>query len=1111
MANVPTTQNQLSVAELYVGILGRNPDPAGFGFWVQQEANGATQNQIAVGFSNSPEFIGTYAAYTPAQAVNQMYLNIFNRTADTAGATFWTGQISTLVTQGYTSLQAYAIVASSMVTSAYNQGSGTTDGLTAYNKVNAAIAAGTSTPSTTYTLTTNTDVASATNFYGVVNGTTATTFTPGDTLTGTGSNATLTLADSGNAALTTALVSPGGASLSNVVNLTINGNNTGTVSTAGSLFAGVTNVTINEGSTFALTAGAAQNVNLNLSAGAATASSVEGGNVVNATVAGITGAATLNIGDTKATAGAITATESVSSTMTTGALGAITIGAAGFGAGGNVTVTENLTGVGAANTITGGAVSVTGGANTTSVTVNQSAAVAAVAGAAAVANTNNLVKAAAGVVDGAVTIADANAGSTTVANTIATVTLNGYGASTITSTALNTLSLGAGGTLGITEGGSAAQIAANTTLALNLAGGTQGVITDVSNQFKTVNVVLAAKDTLSGITDTALRTLNVSGTGVLTLSAVNTALTSVTTSGAAGLKANLSAVTGLTNINGLAGTGTNTITLNAALQAYVGGAGNDVVTIAADALQTITGGAGTNELVLNATAATFTAANTVANATGFTTLGLSTGSQGTYDTSVLTGFNAVDVLGAVAAATTVSKLAVGTALSIDAAQTSAITYSTVGTAGATSSVAVNLNGVASGTAGETATVGYTVAGLTLQDNAGNGIGNVTFNGNATVGGALFTVTTLTDNALTALTVAGAADLTVTNAFTTTATSLTISDNSTSTAGLTLGGVTDSLLTALTFNGTNTAAETITTLVDSGTSLTVTDSAAGNVTIGTLTAVGATTETFTNTSAGTLAIGTTTGAALATLNLNGAVTYTATADAVTTGVTVNGATDNKVVTLTLTGTTGTTAHTDTITLGNGNNVVSDAITYAAGQHNAANITVGTGANTVTLSNQIVGSVNFGAHAYVTADNLAVGANGTGTTLTLAPTVIVTATGLNNVSAGSDNITFGGDNTALAWVGGVANGTLAQTTTAQAAAIGDITNLATWVTAAESNNTAAHQVTWFNFGGNTYVLENVGNVHTGAFSAGDTLVKLTGTTSFTGTTAAELGTGVLHLLG
>ena len=279
----------------------------------------------------------------------------------------------------------------------------------------------------------------------------------------------------------------------------------------------------------------------------------------------------------------------------------------------------------------------------------------------------------------------------------------------------------------------------------------------------------------------------------------------------------------------------------------------------------------------------------------------------------------------------------------------------------------------------------------------------------------------------------------------------------------------------------------------------------------MTAVGATTETFTNTSAGTLAIGTTTGAALATLNLNGAVTYTATADAVTTGVTVNGATDNKVVTLTLTGTTGTTAHTDTITLGNGNNVVSDAITYAAGQHNAANITVGTGANTVTLSNQIVGSVNFGAHAYVTADNLAVGANGTGTTLTLAPTVIVTATGLNNVSAGSDNITFGGDNTALAWVGGVANGTLAQTTTAQAAAIGDITNLATWVTAAESNNTAAHQVTWFNFGGNTYVLENVGNVHTGAFSAGDTLVKLTGTTSFTGTTAAELGTGVLHLLG
>ena len=83
-------------------------------------------------------------------------------------------------------------------------------------------------------------------------------------------------------------------------------------------------------------------------------------------------------------------------------------------------------------------------------------------------------------------------------------------------------------------------------------------------------------------------------------------------------------------------------------------------------------------------------------------------------------------------------------------------------------------------------------------------------------------------------------------------------------------------------------------------------------------------------------------------------------------------------------------------------------------------------------------------------------------------------------------------------------------------GDTTLLADWVAAADGKagslvTGAAHTVDWFQYQGNTYLLESVAGQTTdvGTMAAGNTLVELVGTGyTFTHATGA---TGTLHLLG
>ncbi len=149
-------------------------------------------------------------------------------------------------------------------------------------------------------------------------------------------------------------------------------------------------------------------------------------------------------------------------------------------------------------------------------------------------------------------------------------------------------------------------------------------------------------------------------------------------SGAAGFDdMDLFTSTSLTSVT-TSSTGAVMVSLNAAQTSFVStGSGQDYVLIGQDATKAITGGSATdNEIVLNAAASVFTAANSGANVTGFQILGANVNSSGDY---ILTGAGAIlakdtalteiDVTDNSAGALTfsqvaVSQVAVGTTLSV---------------------------------------------------------------------------------------------------------------------------------------------------------------------------------------------------------------------------------------------------------------------------------------------------------------------------------------------------------------------------------------------------------------------------------------------------------------
>lgn len=75
---------------IYRAAFDREPDPGGMGYWLQVMDKGASVYDMAVGFAASKEFADLYGvAPTNAELVMRMYKNILHREPDPAGYAYW--------------------------------------------------------------------------------------------------------------------------------------------------------------------------------------------------------------------------------------------------------------------------------------------------------------------------------------------------------------------------------------------------------------------------------------------------------------------------------------------------------------------------------------------------------------------------------------------------------------------------------------------------------------------------------------------------------------------------------------------------------------------------------------------------------------------------------------------------------------------------------------------------------------------------------------------------------------------------------------------------------------------------------------------------------------
>ena len=408
----------LQIQQLYVAYFGRPADPAGLDYWV---STGISTKDFAAAMYAQPEFQQVNANLPVIDQVNALYLNLFGRNGDTEGLLYWTQQINT----GKLTL---ASIANDLIFAANNNPSvqsqldktalnnktataiaytgdvrETSASLIAYNATSTTpwvtgpqftsavtyLATVTQTAPTaaaiqasvdamtaispagqTFTLTTNADTATATNFVGVASDNGA-TFQVFDTLTGTSATTdTLTLTLSGLAANSVPV-----ATVTGVENINVRNASGNAQTIALNNFVGATNITsnrsINAMTVTGMTAGQSLTIQGDGSTINSTMANTYANSVTSATmnlVGGVTGGAITQ------TAAGLT-TQIINSTLAANTVGAIalsgaatvtslTINAATALTTGNIT---NFGGTAASITISGAATNSTTNLNTASV------------------------------------------------------------------------------------------------------------------------------------------------------------------------------------------------------------------------------------------------------------------------------------------------------------------------------------------------------------------------------------------------------------------------------------------------------------------------------------------------------------------------------------------------------------------------------------------------------------------------------------------------------------------------------------------------------------------------------------------------------------------------
>jgi S-layer protein len=1026
------------VYRLYEAVLGRAPDASGLQNWVATAEAGltaaqihagvssvsqATWNTIINGFTASTEFQSKYSGIGGAALVDLLYSNILGRAPDPTGLATWTSILGNAVAGAGATPAAVITVVNGIVNSAEfikdtaaSNAAATVAAALGDTGTGPTYATTPVTPTQTITnLGTGIDNLNLTGSNNTVNGTangTGATFNVGDQILGAAGS-------SGNVLSLSDLTSTPAA---------VAGWNPTTV-------AGVTVSNI-------------QTVNL-VSGEQVTA------NVSSSSPEGFSGITTLNVtsisGEGNAayvdniTAGATTAVNVNDTVGTTAVTGALTVTG-----GSTVAITETNGTVGSA----GGTITVNSGSATTSVSITQTEGAATK--------------------DAAFSITDTTS-SATAAGTITSVTLNGLDTNggTISDNSLSNLSVSnvvTGATINITANATYAATTPTTTLNLTVANDAATTVIDTRAEYTTLAITNAGVSTSTTSTpnnnstvnfeDDSLTSITVGGTGTSIVTLTGTAggnnfnsVASLTIGGSTGFTdvVDFGASTKLTTVTDTS-SGTVTLALNAAKASFAGSTakGKEVITITQAATGTIAGGtSGSNELIWNGVATPGASlAATGGSVTGFTTLGIGAAVIGTqaFDLSKLTGFTSVDVLGNTAAQTnlTVSN-ATGTTLSIDGSLSHAgpdsLVYSTADSTGASDKLSLTL--------GTATTTGITVDGLSLADSAGTGLGTVSIASNGT-DAAANTITSLTDNALSVLNLSGKTHLVITGfGSADTATSLTINNTNTSATASSIT-LTDNAMTSLTIAGAGTNGTTVVLTDSEISSFTITDSAAGAVTVNP-TFAGVSGLTINDSSAAAFTLGAFTDANLTTLTLNntGSALLSTGTDTV-----------NALNTLTFTGsgaeTIGalTSSYNATLTINDSDTgaVTITALTesgltnLAINDTSSGNLTIGTGAgNTVStatgffLTNSGTGTLTVGVAAtpadFTTAAATSITGSGTGvislsvTDAATAPTFDFSGSSANDTivvargtaATGADVYKLGNGNNTLTITGGNAANT------------------------------------------------------------------------------------------
>jgi hypothetical protein len=924
----------------------------------------------------------------------------------------------------------------------------------------------------TFTLTAGNDTVPGSTLDDTINGTVAGAFAAADSIDGAGGNDTLNVTDSANIDTT-------GTTVVNVETASLTSSGTVNAGTTG--WTGLTSLAVSAAGAMTVNSGTTA---LNISetgAGQLTSDIVVDGGTSVSVASTHQGTGRITIGGTTAPTSAVTVTSSVDAGQSGGA---ITVNG-----GTTVSVTQSSTHATGTTVTSESAVTVNGGALTTTVTVSQPSVVAAASAVTGVTGVSAIsavtaapgtqavtartavpavsaVTAVAGVAaNGAVTIVDSMY-NTATPNTISSVILASYGAgSAIRTNALTALSLsGTGGTLAITNAtnGVGAVPSANPTLALTVNGlsGTN-TITDTNNEIATLNVTATGADsTLAAFADTGLTTLTVAGTQVFRLNTMNSSLTSITVSGAAGFNDGGTTASGGFAARGAAATLTTTsngainVSIDATTQSFVGSTGVDTIRISSrvDATQTVTGGSSSSdELILEGGAYALTAA-TGLKVTGFETLGVAANVTGTIDMSNLaSGFTKLHIIGNSNVAFT--KVANNMNLQLDKASTQ-MTMVMADSTGPADTANVSLGSATSDS--------VNFGTLIFKDASAVGLGtlNIVSNGvDITPGDAVanFNTMVITDNGLSNLNVSGTQGLKITTIAqaTTQATSFTLNNTDTGSFGVNIGTLTDSKLNSLNFSGTGLSK--ITTLSASGVATLAIDNSGTQM--ATVTTMSSTATLTSLTLTGNVQIGD---------GLVGGTGMTFTSQA---GLTISGATDPAHVKITMAG--AGSGKTDNITLGNGNNTFTDVSTAGT-----INLTVGTGSNYITLGGATTNStgaynITLGTHTAGTGpDYITVGTGGTAYATT--PNFVITG------AVTGDRITFSAD--------GASSSNAPTLATAGATA-------ADTIAAVEAAAAAAHRVAYAVFNGNTYIAES----NTGTLATTDTtIVELIGTHTLTAST-------------